>query len=83
MVRKPGEELIGHTPVRTQLTWCRKLGVPRMIVTHCVAEIVENDPGSAPERIEEMARERGVEARVARDGPLSWCCGRLPRRLAV
>ncbi|MDX1675553.1 MAG: MBL fold metallo-hydrolase, partial [Longimicrobiales bacterium] len=28
-VRKRGETLIGHTPVRTQLTWCQKESVPR------------------------------------------------------
>jgi phosphoribosyl 1,2-cyclic phosphodiesterase len=68
LVRKPGEELIGHTPVRTQLTWCQKFGVPHMIVTHCGTRIVENDPGSAPKRIGELARERGVKAEIARDG---------------
>jgi phosphoribosyl 1,2-cyclic phosphodiesterase len=68
LVRKPGEELIGHTPVRTQLTWCRKFGVDRMIVTHCGTRIVENDPGSAPKRIAELAEERGMEAEIARDG---------------
>jgi len=68
LVRKPGEELIGHTPVRTQLTWCQKFGVPRMIVTHCGTRIVENDPGAAEQKIEELARERGVEAKIAWDG---------------
>ena len=68
LVRKPGRQLIGHTPVRTQLTWCRKFGVPRMIVTHCGTRIVENDPGCAPKRIGELARERGVKAQIARDG---------------
>jgi phosphoribosyl 1,2-cyclic phosphodiesterase len=34
MVRKPENELIGHTPVRTQLTWCQKEGVPKAIRHH-------------------------------------------------
>lgn len=68
MVRKPGDTLIGHTPVRTQLTWCKKLGVPTMYVTHCGAQIVDADPEEAAATIDEYAEERGVEAVVACDG---------------
>ena len=32
-IRKRGKALIGHSPVRTQLTWCEKEGVPRAIIT--------------------------------------------------
>ena len=42
-IRKRGKALIGHSPVRTQLTWCRKEGVPRAIITHCGSEIVTGD----------------------------------------
>jgi hypothetical protein len=41
MVRKPGEVIIGHAPIRTQLTWCKKLGVPWAIFAHLGSEIVE------------------------------------------
>lgn len=59
--------LIGHAPVRTQLTWCQKLGVPRMIVTHCGSQIVT--AGADPERqIQQYALERGVAAQIATDG---------------
>lgn len=68
MVRKPGDELIGHAPVRTQLTWCRKEGVPEMIVTHCGAEIVEGDERSLGADIRKMAAERGVDVQIAHDG---------------
>lgn len=68
MVRKQGENLIGHTPVRTQLTWCRKEGVPRMIVTHCGSGIVEGDERTLGAQLREMAGERGVEAEIAHDG---------------
>ena len=30
-IRKRGTALIGHSPVRTQLTWCQKEVVPRAI----------------------------------------------------
>jgi ribonuclease BN (tRNA processing enzyme) len=67
MVRKPGQKLIGHTPVRTQLTWCQKEGVPKMIVTHCGSEIVEGDERKLGAELRQMAEERGVEAQIAYD----------------
>ncbi|RJP21651.1 MAG: MBL fold metallo-hydrolase [Candidatus Abyssobacteria bacterium SURF_5] len=68
MVRKPGTELIGHTPVRTQLTWCSKEGVPRAIITHCGSEIVEGDEQELQQKIDALASERGVQAVIACDG---------------
>ncbi|MDX1675616.1 MAG: hypothetical protein R3314_12550, partial [Longimicrobiales bacterium] len=67
-VRKRGETLIGHTPVRTQLTWCQKESVPRAIITHCGSEIVEGDERTLGAELREMAEERGVEAEFAYDG---------------
>lgn len=68
MVRKRGDRLIGHTPVRTQLTWCQKEGVPRAIVTHCGSEIVEGDERTLAAELRKMAGERGVQAQLAHDG---------------
>lgn len=67
-VRKRGDALIGHAPVRTQLTWCRKEGVPRAIITHCGKEIVEGDERTLGAELRAMAEERGVEAELAYDG---------------
>lgn len=67
MVRKSSEKLIGHTPVRTQLTWCAKEGVTRALITHCGAGIVEGGK-EAVEQIRALAEERGVEVEVATDG---------------
>lgn len=67
-VRRRGDTLIGHAPVRTQLTWCRKEGVPRAIITHCGKEIVEGDRAELRVRLEAMAGERGVAAAIAYDG---------------
>ena len=59
-IRRRGDTLIGHAPVRTQLTWCEKEGVPRAIITHCGSEIVTGDerqisakfpPNSAPSQL--------------------------------
>ncbi|MGI5818865.1 MAG: MBL fold metallo-hydrolase [Armatimonadota bacterium] len=65
--QKDTGELIGHTPVRTQLTWCQKLGVPRMFVTHCGSQIVK-DHDAAVEKIGSYASERGVQFEIATDG---------------
>lgn len=39
MVRKPGGVIIGHVQIRTQLTWCQELGVPRAVFTHLGSEV--------------------------------------------
>jgi phosphoribosyl 1,2-cyclic phosphodiesterase len=68
MVRREGDQLFGHTPVSTQLTWCRKEGVEKMIVTHCGTQIVTGEEKGVLEEIEELAREREVGVEVAWDG---------------
>jgi phosphoribosyl 1,2-cyclic phosphodiesterase len=67
-IRKRGKRLIGHSPVRTQLTWCSKEGVPRAVISHCGSEIVKGDERKIEARLREMAAERGIEARIAYDG---------------
>lgn len=67
-VRKRGETLIGHAPVRTQLTWCRKEGIPRALISHCGKEIVESDQHTIEAELRAMAEERHVEAGLAYDG---------------
>jgi phosphoribosyl 1,2-cyclic phosphodiesterase len=68
MVRKSDGHLIGHVPIRTQLTWCDKEGVPRAIFTHCGSEIVKGDERVLGARIGALASERSVEAQIAHDG---------------
>lgn len=67
-VRRRGESLVGHAPVRTQLTWCQKEGVPRAIISHCGSEIVAGDERTLGAELRAMAEERGVRAELARDG---------------
>jgi phosphoribosyl 1,2-cyclic phosphodiesterase len=67
-IRKRGKALIGHAPVRTQLTWCQKEGVPRAIITHCGSEIVTGDERKISAQIRANAAERGVEVCIAHDG---------------
>lgn len=68
MVRKMEEALVGHTPIRTQLTWCQKEEVPKAIFTHCGTEIVESDLRKINPKLEKMAQERNVEGEIAYDG---------------
>ncbi len=67
-IRKRGKALIGHSPVRTQLTWCEKEGVPRAIITHCGSEMVTGDEREISAKIRAMAAERCLDARIAYDG---------------
>src|SRR6266496_5523266 len=67
-VRKRGKRFIGHAPVRTQLAWCRKEGVPRAIITHCGSEIVTGDERKLLAKLRAMVNEPGLEARIAYDG---------------
>jgi phosphoribosyl 1,2-cyclic phosphodiesterase len=67
-IRKRGKALIGHSPVRTQLAWCRKEGVPRAIITHCGSEIVSVAEHEISAKIRAMGVERYVDARIAYDG---------------
>lgn len=68
MVRRRGDQIFGHAPISTQLTWCRKEGVPRAIITHCGSGIVEGDEEEVAQRVAALAEERGVEAEIAYDG---------------
>jgi len=67
-VRRRGNRLIGHVPVRTQLTWCEKLNVPEAVITHCGSQIVEGDERTIISLLREWAEERGVEVSLAHDG---------------
>ncbi len=67
-VRKRGKRLIGHAPVRTQLMWCRKEGVPRAIITHCGSEIVIGDERKLTAKLRAMTTDLGFDASIAYDG---------------
>src|SRR5437762_4071630 len=67
-IRKRGKALIGHSPVRTQLTWCQKEGVPRAIVTHCGSEIVTGHERDIADKLDVTAAERDIDVCIAYDG---------------
>lgn len=43
MVRKPGDTIIGHVPIQTQITWCPKIGFKKAIFTQLGSQIVVGD----------------------------------------
>jgi phosphoribosyl 1,2-cyclic phosphodiesterase len=67
-IRKRGKALIGHSPVRTQLTWCQKESVPHAIITHCGSEIVTGDESKIFANLRTIAAERHVKVQIAYDG---------------
>src|SRR6516164_2961604 len=68
IIRRRRAVRIGHTPIRTQLDWCRAQLVRRAIFTHCGAQIVSGDERVLGALVRRLGRERGVEARIAYDG---------------
>jgi phosphoribosyl 1,2-cyclic phosphodiesterase len=68
LVKPSGDALVGHTPIRTQLTWCGRNDVPRAIFTHCGKDIVNGDERTIGPKVHQMGAERGVEASIAHDG---------------
>lgn len=69
MIRKPGETIIGHVPIQTQLTWCQKTGVSKAIFTHLGSKIVDGDEEEIMEQIMVMAHERDLDdVTIAHDG---------------
>lgn len=68
MVRRRGDELIGHAPITTQVTWCGQEGVPRAIFTHCGSAIIRGESNGISERLQMLASAQRVRAEIAYDG---------------
>lgn len=68
MVRRRGDELIGHAPITNQLAWCGQEGVPQAIFTHCGSAIIRGESNSISERLQMLASAQRVRAEIAYDG---------------
>jgi ribonuclease BN (tRNA processing enzyme) len=68
MVRMKDGTLIGHAPITAQLDWCAKAHVRRVIFTHCGSPIVRGNARELSAAVRKLGRERGIDARLARDG---------------
>jgi phosphoribosyl 1,2-cyclic phosphodiesterase len=58
---------VGHASITTQLDWCAKAGVPRVIFTHCGRAVVAGPP-RIEARIAELGRAQRIDTRIAHDG---------------
>ncbi len=68
LVRKKGTTYIGHASINTQLSWCKKEGVPRAVFTHCGTEIVSANAQEIEERLASLGKKKGVAVILAYDG---------------
>lgn len=68
IVRQQRGTRIGHTPIRTQIEWCRKEGVPRAIFTHCGSVIVRGDARRVGRLVRGLGEKRGIQVGIAHDG---------------
>jgi phosphoribosyl 1,2-cyclic phosphodiesterase len=67
IIRRGNGVRIGHSPIRTQLDWCRAHAVKLAVFTHCGSQIVGGDERVLGALVRRFGRERGVEARIAYD----------------
>lgn len=68
MIRKDKKtnKLYGHANISSQLTWCKKENVKKMIITHTGSDIVKNEK-KAKKTIDEIAQKKDVLAIIAYD----------------
>lgn len=57
----------GHAPLPSQLAWCAREGVPRLLATHCGEEIID-DEAKVAKNLRALAARHGMEAAIAWDG---------------
>lgn len=65
---KGSGQMIGHASIATQLGWCRKEGVPGMIVTHCGSAIVGGNEKDVRTKLQRLGHKYGVRIEIAHDG---------------
>ena len=67
IIRRRERVRIGHSPIRTQLDWCRAQRARRATFTHCGSQIVGGDERVLGPLLRRLGRERGIAARIAYD----------------
>ncbi len=65
---KRSGHLIGHASIETQLAWCKKEGISRMIMTHCGSAIVRSHERHVRKKLQRLGHAYGVRIKVAHDG---------------
>jgi phosphoribosyl 1,2-cyclic phosphodiesterase len=67
LLRWEDDMLYGHAPLRDQLRWCAEEKVPRMVISHCGEEIID-DENRVVQQLQSNARKLGIKASIAHDG---------------
>jgi phosphoribosyl 1,2-cyclic phosphodiesterase len=67
IIRRRGRAVIGHSSIRAQLDWCKSERVAIACFTHG-SEILTTHARPIHQAVRRLGAERGVDARVARDG---------------
>lgn len=61
LVRRRGEQLFGHARITTQINWCRKYGIKKIIFTHLGKETMEKEAEFQEENPEVILAYDGME----------------------
>jgi ribonuclease BN (tRNA processing enzyme) len=61
LVRRRGEQLLGHTRITTQINWCKKYGINKMIFTHLGKETIAKEDKFLEEHAEAILAYDGME----------------------
>ncbi len=64
LVRRKGSTLFGHARMSTQVNWCKKYNVPKIIFTHLGKEALR----LGDTKVEKLLRQPNQELKIAYDG---------------
>jgi len=68
MVRRKGDEWVGHAPIVRQLDWCAKAHVRLAVFTRCGTPIVRASTHAIDSLVARLGQEHGLNIRIACDG---------------
>jgi len=68
MVRRKGDESVGHAPIVRQLDWCAEAHVLLAVFTHCGSPIVRATTHAIDSVVTRLCQEHGLNVRIACDG---------------
>lgn len=64
LVRRRDSQLFGHTRMTTQINWCRKFGITKVIFTHLGKEALK----IGDKKLEKMLAQENMNVKIAYDG---------------
>jgi ribonuclease BN (tRNA processing enzyme) len=67
MVRRKNDQLFGHAMIKTVVNWCKKYGIPRLVITHLGKQMVRTAEEEIIEKIRQYS-EGKLDFSIAHDG---------------